>query len=309
MGEEVYFASEKSKEVFHIASEVTGVDMTEVCFGSQTDRLDETLIAQPAIAAVTISEYYQLKKLGMRPDLGMGHSMGEVPLMAMIGALSIRDTFKLLQARAEATSKASAEKPGGMLVILGPMREQLRGICAPILASGRAALANLNSRTQHVLSGDHEQIQRLEELIRHIKASERIRIVTKRLPIPGAFHSAYHMKEAADEFYEEAKKANFSDPEFEVALNNARYLSELGIDNLPKYLSEQLTKGVDFAGATQRVINDGVRNFIEVGPIGPRARFKTLSGLIMSDFVESVQIVEIKEVAEKTPPSQEQKET
>ncbi|HLG91012.1 MAG TPA: ACP S-malonyltransferase [Candidatus Saccharimonadales bacterium] len=307
MGEEIYLASEKAKEVFDIASEVTGLDMSEVCFGNQTSRLEETLVAQPAIAAVTISEYYHLKKLGLRPDLGMGHSMGEVPLMAMVGALSIRDAFRLLQIRAEATYKASEDRPGGMTVVLGLMRDQVKEISAPILSSGRAALANLNSKTQHVMSGDHEQIQRLEEIVRQLKISQRIRVGYKRLPIPGAFHSAYHMEGAARDFYESAQTFSFSDPEFEVMLNNTRYLSELGNDNLPQYLSNQLTEGVDFAGATERVINDGVRNFIEVGPIGPKARYKTLSGLIMSDFAQRVKIVEIRETeGEQTASRDEQ---
>lgn|GEM_PF-3795029 len=295
MGEALYARSEKTKEVFYIASEVAGLDLKEVCFGSDTARLDETVVAQPAIAAVTISEYYHLKKLGLSPDLGMGHSMGEVPLLAMAGALSIRDTFQLLQVRAESTSKASEARPGAMTAVLGPLKEQIRDISEPILASGRMALANLNNRTQHVLSGDHEQIQKLEERIRQLKITEKIRIGFKRLSISGAFHSAYHMAEASAEFYDAAKRYKFSDPEFELILNNARYLSETGIDSLPRYLSSQLVEGVDFAGATERAINDGVTNFIELGPIKPGSRYKTLSGLIMSDFSETVQIVEVRE--------------
>lgn len=309
MGEEAYSASEKTRKVFDVASEVTGIDISEVCFGSATERLNETLIAQPAIAAVTIAEYYNLKKIGLRPDVGMGHSMGEIPLLAMVGALSIRDTFNLLQTRADVTSRANEERPGAMLAIWGLVLEQVKEKSAPVLASGRAAIANINSRSQHVFSGDYEQIHRLERAIKHMKLTGKTKVGFKRLPIDGAFHSPYHMEKAAEEFYEAARKINFLAPEFDVMLNNGQYLSELKTDNLAKYLSEQLIKGVNFVEGTQRVIDDGVTNFVEVGPIGPKAKYKTLSALIKRDFEQEVHIVEIREVADGPSPRESPRRT
>ncbi len=299
MGEDIYSVSDEARAIFEAASEVSGVDIADVCFGSQTERLEETLIAQPAIAAVSIAEYYHLKKLGLRPDVGMGHSMGEIPLLAMVGAISIRDTFSLLQVRAEATSRASQERPGIMGAVTGLTLEQVRDRSAHILDSGRAAIANLNSRYQQVFSGDHEPMQNLEDLIKGMRLTERLKVRYTRLRTGGAFHSPYHMENAVEEFYEAAQSVNFSAPEFNIILNNAQYVSELGTNNLARYLSEQLVRGVDFVGATERIVNDGVANFIEVGPIGPQARYKTLSSLIKRDFAKRVHIIEIMEVEDR----------
>ena len=126
MGELVYKASEEAKRIFYTASEVAEVDMGEVCFGSETDRLDETLIAQQAITTVSIAEYSYLKKLGINFDVGLGHSLGEMPLLAMSGILSARDTFSLVKARAIATSKAADERPGEMVVVSGLEAEDLK---------------------------------------------------------------------------------------------------------------------------------------------------------------------------------------
>lgn len=296
MGEEIYKISSEAKEIFYIASEVTGVDMAEVCFGSEANRLDETLIAQPAIAATSISEYYYLKKLGFKPDVGIGHSMGEVPLLAMVGAVSIRNTFELLQVRAVATSRASKERPGVMAAVTGLTLEEAKSKTKHILASGRTAIANINSKRQQVFSGDDAPMHELEELVKKLRLTERARVTYQTLRTGGAFHSAYHMENAVEEFYEAAQALNFSAPEFELMLNNAMYLSEVGIANIPRYLSQQLIEGVNFTEGVGRLVADGVTNFAEVGPPHNSTKYKTLSGLIKRDFADKVHIVETKEV-------------
>ncbi|MDO8591386.1 MAG: ACP S-malonyltransferase [bacterium] len=296
MGEVAYNATKEGKRVFDIASEVTGVDMAEVCFGSETERLGETLIAQPAIGATSLAEYYYLKKLGLRFDLGIGHSVGELPLLAMAKILPVRETFELMQVRAVATSRASEERPGMMAAINGLTAEQIKLKTSTVLASGRAAIANFNGRRQQVFSGDDGLMDELEELVREWRIREKLKVTYTKLRTGGAFHSAYHMENAVGEVYEAAQALEYSSPDFEVMLNNALYLSELGAINLPTYLSQQLINGVDFVGGVDRVVSDGVSNFVEVGPKSEKAKYKTLSGLIKRDFAENVRIVEIQEV-------------
>ena len=299
MGEELYESSDEAKSVFYEASEATGVDIAEVCFGSQSHRLEETLVAQPAIAAVSIAEYYRLKKLGLRTDVGLGHSMGEVPLLAMAGALSIKDTFGLLQKRASSTAKASEARPGIMAAVTGLTVEEAKQRLGHILEGGRAAMANMNGVRQQVFSGDYDLIEELESLIGHIRATERIKVGFRKLKTGGAFHSRYHMEDAVQEFYDAATALKFKNPEFEIMLNNAQYLQETGISNLPSYLSQQLISGVDFTGGVDRLVNDGVTNFIEAGPGGgSNPKLKILSSLIKRDFEDRVQIIEISEAGQ-----------
>ncbi|MBI5906777.1 ACP S-malonyltransferase [Candidatus Saccharibacteria bacterium] len=296
MGEAIYRASDDAKAVYEVASEVTGVDIAEVCFGSETDRLAETLVAQPAIAAVSISEYYYLKKRGFMPDVGMGHSMGEIPLLAMVGAVSLRDTFKLLQVRATATSEASKERPGIMAAVSGLTIEDVKSKTANILAGGRTVVANLNSTYQQVFSGDHKPMHELEELIRNLRVTDRIKVKYTELRTGGAFHSPYHMENAVGAFHDAAQSVTLLVPEFDLMLNNATYLSEVGLSNLPAYLSQQLVSGVNFTGGVERLVDDGVTNFVEVGSSNSSAKYKTLSGLIKRDFADRVHILEVKEI-------------
>ncbi len=296
MGEIAYYATEDGKRIFEIASEVAQVDMAEVCFGSQTERLEETLIAQVAIGASHIADYSYLEKLGIRPDVGVGHSVGEIPLLAMAKIVPIRETLELMQARAVATSNASKERPGMMAAVSGLTAEQIKTKSSTILASGRTAIANFNSKTQQVFSGDHNTMEELEEMVKQWKLTERLRVRYTKLRTGGAFHSPYHMENAEGEFYEAAQRLKYSNPEFELIMNSTMYLSELGTINLPRYMSKQLVKEVDFVGSVGRLVNDGVTNFTELGTQAPDAKQKTLSGLIKRDFEELVHIIEVKEL-------------
>lgn len=295
MGEAVYHASDEAKRIFDIASEIAQVDLAEVCFGSQTERLEETLIAQPAIAATTIAEYQYLKELGIRFDAGMGHSMGEIPLLAMAGSLALRDTFTLLQVRAEATSRASQDRPGIMGAVTGLTREQVEQKAGHLLTSTRAGIANFNGTLQQVFSGDHEIMDELEVLVKNMRLKEKVRVGFTKLRTGGAFHSPYHMENAVGEFYEAASSLTFSIPDFDIMLNCAKYLSEVGTENLPNYLSQQLVSPVNFVDGAKTLVDDGVVNYVEVGPIGANAKYKVLSGLMKREFAEQVSMIQISE--------------
>lgn len=305
MGEAAYKASEDARRVFYIASEVSGLDMAEVCFGSQTNRLDDTLVAQQAITAISIADFEYLKSLSINFDVGLGHSLGEMALLAMAEILPVKETMQLTKARATATAKAAADRPGEMVVVSGLEKEELSERISHILANSRNIIANLNGLKQHALSGDSEPMQELIEHLRNLKLNERLRVSFRKLKTGGAFHNPYHMENAAAEFFEEAQRYRFNNAQFELMLNNANYLSEIGLEHLARYLSQQLISPVDFVGSANRLIGDKVYNFIEVGDKmkdanNKDANYKVLSGLLKKDFGNLVHIVEVNEAGSNT---------
>ena len=140
----------------------------------------------------------------------------------------------------------------------------------------------------------------LMEHLRNVKIQERLRLRIERVRAGGAFHNPYHMENAAQEFLEEAKVYSFEKADFDLMLNSAKYLSEVGLDNLPEYLSQQLVRPVDFVGSVKRLIGDDVTNFVEVGKKRDRAKYKVLSGLIRRDFEDVVHIIEVTELSNPT---------
>lgn len=278
MGKDSYEKSEIGRYIFDTASRVNDVDLPQVCWGGDNIRLNETIVAQPAIASVVMAKYFQLHEKGFNPDVGEGHSAGEIALLGMAKVLTIEDTFTVIKARAEAMLHAHTKRPGKMAVAK-TTKDQARQSIAHLLDSGRIFLTNFNSKTQQVISGDEDLVDKAKEIWRSLK----IRAID--LPIQIAAHSAYHMHHGVAPFEGRLNEVKFKAPQFDIMLNNVKYLSEIGTDSLKKYLKGQLVKGVDFAGGTERLYVDGIRRFYDPGPR------PTLSRLVLDDYEDSVSIL------------------
>lgn len=287
--QEAYEQSAKAQRVFEIGRKITGLNLAEICFGEQRDALEKTEVAQPASGAAQLAEYLFLKELGFEPDVGEGHSVGEIHLLAMANVITVEGMFKLLKARGAATAKANSDRPGMMAVARGIRLDQLETELKDLLATGRLKVANLNAMLQHMLSGDVDLIMAARGIIqRRSEEEEELKDAEiKRSRIPGAFHSEYHQKPARRRFKAAAKTIEYGPADFELMLNNGLYLSEVGTSNLPDYLVGQLGKQVLFHKSNQRLVDDGVRNFLELGdrPI--------LSDIVLQDFAELVRIIKL----------------
>jgi malonyl CoA-acyl carrier protein transacylase len=293
MGEEVHKNSPTARQIFYDASKAIGTDLAEVCFGSDTERLEETAIAQPAIAAVTIANYAQLHERQIVPDAGLGHSLGELAILGAAGSISMGQVFELIKERAEITATASQERPGVMAVIKNLTIDEVKELLAEQLKNKHFSISNFNTSVQHVISGDTRLVEDAKTAIKKIRIADKLRRKPRflKLSIPGAFHSQYHMEKAVEPFYDVLSKIEFREPGFPIMLNNGRYVHELGTDNLPRYLANQLVNGVDFVTATRRLYEDGIRLYVDLGPkpiVGNMAKadYEDAEAVMWEDFLE-----------------------
>lgn len=286
MGVEAYDNSERARKVFEVGTKITKINLMEVCFGNQTGELAKTDKAQPALSAAELAEFLYLEELGLQPDAGEGHSMGEIPLLAMAEVISVEGMFKLIKVRGEATARASRLRPGMMARVQGMDLEQIEHELAEFLGR-RLSVTNFNSNLQHMLSGDLELVMKARDKVRQraqqIAELKNARISRTRLP---PFHSLYHMQPAKRRLKKAAHSIEYRPGKFAIMLNNGMYLDELGLENLPDYLVGQLGGPVLFRQGTERLIDDGIANFVQVGdqPI--------LTDLVLEDFGDRVSILE-----------------
>ena len=116
-----------AKALFDQAGEILGYDLAEVCFNGPVEKLNSTVISQPALY---VSSMAALEKLKIdAPEAyeqcagAAGLSLGEYTAIAFAGGLSFEDGLRLVQQRGQAMQDAADQTPSSMVSVLGLDRE------------------------------------------------------------------------------------------------------------------------------------------------------------------------------------------
>jgi [acyl-carrier-protein] S-malonyltransferase len=208
--------SKAVKELFELASDLTGQDMRALLRDSDGETLMRTDVSQPAVTLANLAAAAYLGERGIRPAGCAGFSLGEYAALVTAGIISPRDCFRLVKARGAAmqavTDRIREESPGGeapgMAAVIGLEPERVLALIAEWTAAGLTGLypANINSPRQLVAAGTAAALAEAEE---RFKAAGARRFV--RLRVAGPFHSPL-MSGAAAAFAPVLEGVPFGDP-------------------------------------------------------------------------------------------------
>jgi [acyl-carrier-protein] S-malonyltransferase len=139
--------------------------------------------------------------------------------------------------------------------------------CAESAHAGVVEVANFNSPSQTVISGEEAAVTLAMEAARARGAQRAI-----RLQVSAPFHCSL-MAPLASAFEPELQRVEFSDPRLPIVANvTADYEREAR--EIPPNLVRQLASSVRWSASVQRLVADGFDSFVEVGP------GKVLTGLM-----------------------------
>ncbi|MCI4646480.1 MAG: acyltransferase domain-containing protein, partial [Hyphomonadaceae bacterium] len=152
----------------------------QVEFSQSTERLTQMQHAQPAIAAVALSQLALANQLGLKPDMAAGHSFGEIMALYSAGVMKEAAALTIAAQRGALMAEAARATEGKMLALQADA-----GTVQPILDQvGKGlVLANDNAPDQVVLSGPAKLVEAAEA-----EAKQR-GLKARFLPVATAFHS------------------------------------------------------------------------------------------------------------------------
>ncbi len=81
------------------------------------DRLADTRVLQPLMSAVLLGIVAALADLGVRPDLALGYSLGELSAWSALGGVRAEQAIELAGVRGRALGAIASEHEGAMLVL------------------------------------------------------------------------------------------------------------------------------------------------------------------------------------------------
>ena len=255
MGREIALAVPEAMEVYHRASEASGLDLVHLCFEAPEEELVQTEVQQPALVATSLAVLAALRSRGHEPDFVVGHSVGEFAALAAARALETAQAISLVRERGLAMAAAARENPGSMAAILGLADEIVEGLCEKIT---RVWPANYNCPGQIVVSGEDPAV---DECCSEAELQGARRTV--KLRVSGAFHSPL-IERAAERLRPTVEKARFGEP---IAPFVSTVTAKIEpAQRFAALLVEQLTAPVKFTQAARELMRQGVKVFVEVGP-------------------------------------------
>ncbi|TGO92421.1 hypothetical protein BPOR_0003g00190 [Botrytis porri] len=244
----------------------------EVLQAPAESRLNDAQISQPACTAIQIGLVDVLRAMGIKLDVVIGHSSGEIAAAYQGGCLSARDGIIIAYYRGLfARLACGTDKCAGLMMAVGLGHAKASNFCSRKQFRDRLFVAASNAPQSATLSGDCAAVEDAFKILKEEGVFARI------LKVDTAYHSP-HMNPCAEPYLDAIRKQNI---EYTPCKSSCVWIStvhgfEMDISSDPvsdKYWLENLLNPVLFTDALQIACAD-YGPFKVVLEIGPHAALK-----------------------------------
>ncbi len=215
--------------------------------GYRQSLINETQYTQPLLFTIEYSLAQLWLSWGIKPDVVMGHSIGEYVAACIAGVFSFEDALKLVSARSKLIQ--SLPTNGAMLAVFCNQEK------IDFVLNKNINIAAYNG-SHIVLSGLQADINNIAKKLRLQK------LKTQLLNVSHAFHSLL-MQPIIEDFEKVAKTINYSLPQIPIVSNLTGELANETVST-PAYWIDHILKPVQFAKSIKYLARQ-VSIFLEVG--------------------------------------------
>ncbi|RYP01440.1 hypothetical protein DL764_006210 [Monosporascus ibericus] len=218
---------------------------------------------QLCLAVVEVALARLLQSWGVKPDLVIGHSLGEYAALCVAGVLSASDMIYLVSKRASLMQERCAAGTQKMLSLQLPV-EDVNAALQQSTDAGSLEVACINGPTSTVVSGLADDVFRFQK-----RQQEERGVTAVLLEVPYSFHSA-QMDPILELYEKEARSIHFAKPAVAVASTLlGSVVREPGVFS-SSYLARQARQPVRYTEALDACSASGLIGdktlWLELGP-------------------------------------------
>ena len=269
MGREISEKFPIARAAFQESDAALDFPISRLCFEGPEEDLKLTENTQPAILTASLALFRVLEEKGIRPDFVAGHSLGEYSALVAAGALKLGEAAALVRRRGRYMQEAVPVGVGAMAALLGLDLSAVESICQHAADGQVVSPANMNSPGQIVIAGNREAVERAIPLAKEAGAKRAI-----LLQVSAPFHCAL-MLPAEQRLSVDLDQCSFGELRCPLITNVDAKTIQTGTE-ARSALKRQVSRPVRWQESVQRMLDQGVRTFVEVGP------GKVLLGLVRS---------------------------
>ena len=231
------------------------LDLVGLLYGDgETQRIDDTANAQPALFAIEVALAELWRSWGVEPAILIGHSLGEYAAACVAGVLTIEDGLRLLVSRGQLTQGLPGD--GAMASAMAPpdvVQEEIAALPAPV------SIAAYNGPQHVVVSGARPMVDRLIERL------SRRGVQCRLLRISHAFHSPL-IEPALAPFGDALAGVRFAQTRTALISNVTGRIAGPDDFSSSTYWLRQMRSPVRFEDCIREALAQGVTHFVEIGP-------------------------------------------
>ena len=263
MGKELSDNFTEAKQVFEEVNDALNFNLTRVMWEGTDKEIALTSNAQPALMACSIAALRVLNKITNKnlSDLASyvcGHSLGEYSAMTAAEVFSLNQCATLLRLRGNAMQEAVPIGKGAMAALIGTNIETAKKLIDKVKSYGVCDIANDNSDSQVVISGDILAVENAMKLSKDLGIKKAV-----LLPVSAPFHCRL-MKPAQIIMKEALNELNFKVPIVPI-IPNISVSPENNPAKLKKYLIDQVTGTVRWRETMEFAERVDTKKIIELG--------------------------------------------
>ncbi|ELS02296.1 polyketide synthase family protein [Xenococcus sp. PCC 7305] len=211
-------------------------------------KINQTQYTQPLLFAIAYSLSQLWLSWGIKPDVVMGHSLGEYVAACIAGVLSLEDGLKLVATRGKLMQ--SLPNNGAMLAVFSDINRVNNLLNQDVTIAA-------NNGSHLVLSGLKNAVTNI------VQKLDLLAIKYRYLKVSHAFHSPL-MKPIAEEFKAVAQTIDYATPEIPIVSN---LTGELATDAIATsdYWVNHILQPVKFDQSIKFLDEQKINIFLEIG--------------------------------------------